>query len=75
MRKWAYNKMIELGIPESVADFIHGRASRSVGAQHYLDKAKQAEQYVLNILACMDVDDLLRLPTADVHRVGELIIR
>ena len=46
VRKWAYNKMIELGIPESVADFIHGRASRSVGAQHYLDKARQAEQYV-----------------------------
>jgi len=46
VRKWAYNKMIELGMPESVADFIHGRASRSVGAQHYLDKARQAEQHV-----------------------------
>jgi len=46
VRKWSYTKMIELGIPESVADFIHGRGPRTVGAQHYLEKARVAEQYI-----------------------------
>ena len=46
VRKWSYTKMIALGIPESVADFIHGRGPRSVGAQHYLEKARVAERYV-----------------------------
>jgi len=46
IRKWSYTKMIELGIPESVADFIHGRGPRSVGAQHYLEKVRVAEQYM-----------------------------
>jgi len=39
-------KMIELGIPEFVADFIYRHEPRSVGTQHYLGKARVAGQYV-----------------------------
>jgi len=41
IRKFSYNKMIELGMPESVADFLHGRKPQTVGAKHYLEKKKQ----------------------------------
>jgi len=37
------NKLIELGVPESIADFIQGRASVTVGSTHYLNKTKQAD--------------------------------
>lgn len=45
LRKWHYNMMIYAGVPESVADFIQGRSNRSVGANHYLAKSKQAEYW------------------------------
>jgi len=35
--------MIEHGIPESVSDFIQGRASVTVGSAHYLAKTNQAD--------------------------------
>jgi intergrase/recombinase len=43
LRKWQYNFLIYNNVPESVADFIQGRASRSIGANHYLAKAQQAD--------------------------------
>lgn len=37
--------MIELKIPESVADFIQGRVPKSIGAKHYMALAKQATKF------------------------------
>ena len=45
LRKYAYDKLLELGVPESVADFIQGRVPRRIGAKHYLDLRKRADQY------------------------------
>jgi len=42
IRKWHLNLMIKEGITESVADFIQGRASATVGSAHYLNKVQQA---------------------------------
>ena len=35
--------MLYNNVPESVADFIQGRASRSISSRHYLAKSQQAE--------------------------------
>jgi len=43
LRKWNYNFLLYNKVPESVADFIQGRVSKSVSANHYLAKAQQAE--------------------------------
>ena len=43
LRKWQYNFLIYNNVPESVADFIQGRTSKSIGANHYLAKAQQAD--------------------------------
>jgi intergrase/recombinase len=40
IRKWHLNVMIKEGITESVADFIQGRASTTVGSAHYLNKVQ-----------------------------------
>ena len=45
LRKFAFDKMIELGIPESVADFIQGRVARSIGAKHYMALRRQADKH------------------------------
>jgi len=37
------------GVPESVADFIQGRASITVGSMHYLTKVKQADEWYLRV--------------------------
>jgi len=44
IRKWNYNFLIENDVPESIADFIQGRASISIGSAHYLNKTKQADK-------------------------------
>ena len=56
LRKWNYNFLILNGVPESVADFIQGRASITVGSMHYLAKVKQADEWYSRV-----VDKLLRL--------------
>ncbi len=43
--KFAFDKMIELGVPESVADFIEGRTPKTIGAKHYMILLRQAKQY------------------------------
>ena len=43
IRKWHLNFLIEHSIPESVADFIQGRASVTVVSAHYLAKTQQAD--------------------------------
>ena len=42
LRKFAFDKMVELGIPESVADFIQGRTPVKICAKHYMNLLKQA---------------------------------
>ncbi len=43
LRKWNYNFLIMHNVPESVADFLQGRAAISIGSMHYLAKVKQAD--------------------------------
>ncbi len=45
VRKFVFTKLVALGVPESVADFIQGRAARTVGARHYLAKLELAKQH------------------------------
>jgi intergrase/recombinase len=45
LRKFAFDKMIELGVPESAADFIAGRTPKTIGAKHYMILLRQAKQY------------------------------
>lgn len=45
LRKFAFDKMIELDIPESVADFIEGRVPKRIGAKHYMALARQASRF------------------------------
>jgi len=45
LRKFAFDKMIELEVPESVADFIQGRTPKSVGAKHYMVLVRQAKKF------------------------------
>lgn len=42
LRKWNYNFLLYNNIPESVADFIQGRSSKTISATHYLAKSQQA---------------------------------
>ncbi|WP_187286403.1 integrase [Archaeoglobus profundus] len=55
IRKWHLNKLIELGVPESIADFIQGRASLTVGSTHYLNKTKQADDWYSRIVDSLKV--------------------
>ncbi len=50
IRKWQYNFLISNGVPESVADFIQGRASITVGSMHYLAKVKQADEWYSRVV-------------------------
>jgi intergrase/recombinase len=45
LRKFAFDKMIELEIPESVADFIQGRVPRKIGAKHYMALMRQTKKF------------------------------
>jgi len=45
LRKFAFDKMIELEIPESIADFIEGRVPKKIGAKHYMALARQAGRF------------------------------
>jgi intergrase/recombinase len=45
LRKYAFDKMIELDVPESVADFIEGRVPKRIGAKHYLALARQSSKF------------------------------
>jgi intergrase/recombinase len=47
LRKFANDMMTSerLNIPESVADFIQGRVARSIGAKHYMQLKRKADQF------------------------------
>ena len=44
VRKFVFDKMIELDVPEAVADFIQGRAPTTVGRKHYMALKRQADR-------------------------------
>jgi intergrase/recombinase len=44
-RKFAFDKMVELEVPESVADFIEGRVPKRIGAKHYMVLRRQADKF------------------------------
>ena len=50
LRKWNYNFLIMNNVPESVADFIQGRAPVSIGSMHYLAKVKQADYWYAQVV-------------------------
>jgi len=45
LRKFAFDNMIRLEIPESIADFIQGRFPKRIGAKHYMALVRQADRY------------------------------
>jgi len=45
LRKYAFDKMIELEVPESIADFIEGRVPKRIGAKHYMALARQSSKF------------------------------
>jgi intergrase/recombinase len=47
LRKFANDMMTseKLNIPESVADFIQGRVPKSIGAKHYMQLKRKADQF------------------------------
>jgi len=45
LRKFSFDKMVELEIPESIADFIEGRAPKRIGARHYMAIVRQADRF------------------------------
>ena len=47
LRKFANDVMTseKLNIPESVADFIQGRVPKSIGAKHYMQLKRKADQF------------------------------
>ncbi len=45
LRNWAYNKMLESGIPEGVVEFIVGHRASSMGRRHYLNSILQADKW------------------------------
>ncbi len=51
MRDFCYNKLLELGMPESAADFLNGCGPRRIGGKHYMDKVRQIEAHYPRYLA------------------------
>ena len=45
IRKWVATKMLSLGIPEEVVNFIQGRVPQEVLSKHYLKLSTLADQY------------------------------
>jgi len=50
LRKWNYNFLILNNIPESVADYIQGRAPSTVGSMHYLAKVRQGDEWYAKVI-------------------------
>jgi len=61
-RKWFFTKCIELGIPESIADYYEGRTSRSIGASHYLAKQSLADKFYTEKLLPYFAEFMLKRP-------------
>ncbi len=55
LRKYAYDKMLEVEIPESVAEFIQGRFNLSIGAKRYAMLKRQARVHYPKYLKVVEV--------------------
>jgi len=53
-RKVFYTQARSIGAPAEVVDFIQGRAATSVGAVHYLDAQRLADEWYLRIRSRID---------------------
>jgi len=47
LRKFVFDKMTDLGIPESTADFIEGRVPKTIGARHYTLFVRKADRFYM----------------------------
>ena len=45
LRKFAFDNMVRLEIPESIADFLEGRVAKRIGAKHYMALRRQADKF------------------------------
>ena len=45
LKKFTFDKIIELEVPESIADFIEGQVPKRIGAKHYMALARQAGMF------------------------------
>ena len=45
LRKFAFDTMVQLEVPESVADFIEGRVPKRIGVKHYMVLRRQADKF------------------------------
>jgi len=45
IRKWVATKMLSLGIPEEIVNFIQGRIPQEILSKHYLKQSTLADQY------------------------------
>lgn len=45
LRKFAFDTMVQLEVPESVAVFIEGRVPKRIGAKHYMVLRRQADKF------------------------------
>ncbi|RLI71077.1 hypothetical protein DRO97_10205 [Archaeoglobales archaeon] len=50
IRKWSDNFFVLHGVPESISDFMQGRASVTVGSKNYLNKVKQAVEWYRRVM-------------------------
>jgi intergrase/recombinase len=44
-KEFAFEKMIEFEVPESVVDFIEVRVPKRIGAKHYMALRRQADKF------------------------------
>jgi intergrase/recombinase len=63
LRKFCFDKMLELGIAESIADFIQGRVATKIGARHYCALRRQADKgypkyarYLMELRTCINAN-------------------
>jgi intergrase/recombinase len=54
IRKFAFDSMISLEIPESVADFIEGRVPKRIGAKHYMALRRQADKFYVKYVGYLN---------------------
>ncbi|BAA79692.2 hypothetical protein APE_0716.1 [Aeropyrum pernix K1] len=50
IRNWVYNKMLSLGMPEGVVEFIVGHKASSIGRRHYMNMIVQADMWYTTYL-------------------------
>jgi intergrase/recombinase len=61
IRKWHLNIIIKAGITESIADFIQGRESTTIGSTHYLNKTGQAKDQYRRIIGKFPIQFKLKM--------------